>query len=279
MTRNSITLLLSASLLLGACTSTPTGRSQLAFQDSGKMAAMGAQSFEQLKQKEKVSQSKALNEYAQCVSQAIVNEVPPSFGYDPSSWEVVVFESDQVNAFALPGAKIGVYTGLMRVADNQDQLAAVIGHEVAHVLAKHSNERMSTQILTSVGLLAAGVALSDSDNKGIYMAVLGAGAAYGVILPYSRVHESEADYMGQELMAEAGFDPEAAVELWHNMAKASGGKQPPELMSTHPSHQTRISDLTHGLVQFEPIYQQAQASGKRPDCVKPKMPPPASKES
>ncbi|MBW8192380.1 M48 family metallopeptidase [Neiella marina] len=277
MTRKSIALT-TAVLLLTACSSSPTGRSQLAFQDSSKMAAMGAQSFEQLKSNETVSHSKPLNDYAQCISRAIVAEVPASYGYSPDEWEVVVFDSEQVNAFALPGAKIGIYTGLMRVADDADQLAAVVGHEVAHVLAKHSNERMSTQILTTVGVLAAGVALGDSKNKGLYMAALGAGAAYGVILPFSRVHESEADYMGQELMANAGFQPHAAVDLWRNMAAASGGNQPPEFMSTHPSHETRINDLTAGLVQFEPLYEQAKMAGKRPNCVKPTIPAPKASD-
>ncbi|MCM2679660.1 M48 family metallopeptidase [Echinimonas agarilytica] len=255
-------------LSLAACSSSPTGRSQLAFQNEGEMASMGAQSFEQLKQKEKVSTDTNLNNYVQCVAKNIVQNVPASYGYEPAAWEVVVFDSDQVNAFALPGAKIGVYTGLLKVAQNQDQLAAVIGHEVGHVMAKHSNERMSTQILAGVGMAAAGVALSDVDNKGAYLAVLGLGATYGLILPYSRVHESEADMIGQELMAESGFDPAEAAELWRNMAKASGGNAPPELASTHPSPQTRINDLTAGVVHYNQVYKQAQANGKVPNCKK-----------
>lgn len=158
----------------------------------------------------------------------------------------MVFDSDQVNAFALPGGKIGVYTGLLNVAVNQDQLATVIGHEVAHVLADHSNERLSQSQLANTGLSITSVALGSSEYKqyqGMTMAALGLGVQYGVILPYGRTQESEADIVGLEYMAKAGFDPNQSVDLWKNMAKASGGNQPPELLSTHPSHSTRIKDL------------------------------------
>ena len=181
-------------------------------------------------------------------------------------WEVVVFEADQANAFALPGYKIGVYTGLLKYAKNQDQLAAVMGHEVAHVIAEHGNERVSNQMATEAGLSIAAVLLGteQDSNTALIMAGLGLGAQYGVILPFSRSHESEADLIGLELMAKAGFNPEESVTLWQNMAQS--GLSPPEFMSTHPSSDTRIKQLRERIPQVQPAYQQAVKKGQRANC-------------
>jgi predicted Zn-dependent protease len=222
------------------CSTSPTGRQQVLLFSGGEMSTLGAQSFDQMKQQEKISQDVKTNQYVQCVSNAITNTLGPQ--PDFSEWEVVVFDSDQVNAFALPGGKIGVYTGLLKVATNQHQLATVIGHEIIHVTANHSNERLSTSQLTTIGLSITDVALQGNQYKSIAMAGLGLGAQYGVIMPYGRAQESESDIVGLKLMAKAGFDPKESVTLWQNMAKASG-EQPPELLSTHPSHSTRIQDL------------------------------------
>jgi predicted Zn-dependent protease len=195
-------------------------------------------------------------------------QVPREYGYAPQDWELVVFKDDSVNAFALPGGKIGVYTGMLKVASNQHQLASVIGHEVAHVLAQHSNARMSQQQLTRLGIVATSVALADRvDSKTQQAAILalGLGAQYGILLPYSRKHESEADMLGQELMARAGFDPREAVNLWQKMAQ-KGGATPPELLSTHPAPATRIQQLDAQVSRYMPLYQQALAAGRRPDC-------------
>ncbi|SBO08080.1 TPR repeat-containing protein YfgC precursor [Vibrio mediterranei] len=227
--------------VIAACSSSPTGRNQLILFSDAQMSQLGAQSFEQMKKEQKVSTDKEVNAYVQCVARTITDHVPPQPEF--SEWEVVVFDSDQVNAFALPGGKIGVYTGLLNVAVTPDQLATVIGHEVAHVLADHSNERLSQSQLANTGLQITNVALGGSQYRDVTMAALGVGVQYGVILPYGRTQESEADIVGLELMAKSGFDPNQSVELWKNMAKASGGSQPPELLSTHPSHDTRISDL------------------------------------
>ncbi|MGR5297833.1 M48 family metallopeptidase [Vibrio mediterranei] len=226
---------------IAACSSSPTGRNQLILFSDAQMSQLGTQSFEQMKKEQKVSKDKEVNAYVQCVAKTITDHVPPQPEF--SEWEVVVFDSDQVNAFALPGGKIGVYTGLLNVAVTPDQLATVIGHEVAHVLADHSNERLSQSQLANTGLQITNAALGGSQYRDVTMAALGVGVQYGVILPYGRTQESEADIVGLELMAESGFDPNQSVELWKNMAKASGGSQPPELLSTHPSHDTRISDL------------------------------------
>ncbi|CCN50074.1 putative Peptidase M48 [Vibrio nigripulchritudo MADA3029] len=229
--------------LLVSCTTSPTGRDQLLLFSANDMANLGANSFEQMKQREKVSNDSKTNAYVRCVTDSITKHVPKQSSFD--RWEVVVFDSDQINAFALPGGKIGVYTGLLKVAKNQDQLATVIGHEIAHVLADHGNERLSSSQLANVGLQITNVSLQNSEYQGLAMGVLGVGVQYGVLMPYGRSQESEADILGLDLMAKAGFDPRQSVELWKNMAKASKGKNPPELLSTHPSHNTRITNLSN----------------------------------
>ncbi|MCF7361411.1 MULTISPECIES: M48 family metallopeptidase [Vibrio] len=253
--------LLFTSLGLAACSSSPTGRNQLILFSDQDMSSLGAKSFEQMKIDTPISKDAKTNAYVQCVANTITAYVPkqPNF----SQWEVVVFDSDQVNAFALPGGKIGVYTGLLKVAVNQDQLATVIGHEVAHVLADHSNERLSQSQLANAGLQITDIALGASEYsqyRGLTMAALGVGVQYGVLLPYGRTQESEADIVGLELMSKAGFDPKQSIDLWKNMAKASGGSAPPELLSTHPSHSTRIQELANK-IQTLPA-----SSAKRPNC-------------
>ena len=238
-------LLLSASLLLSlvACSTSPTGRTQLKLYSNAQISQQGTLAFSQIKEKQKVSTSRVENRYVQCVANAITKHVPKSVFN--GNWEVVVFDSKQVNAFALPGGKIGVYTGLLKVAKNQDQLAAVIGHEVGHVIAEHGNERMSNSALVGVGLQVADTALKTNNVKQskAIMSALGIGSQVAVTLPFSRIQETEADQIGLNLMAKAGFNPKQSVELWKNMQKASNGQKPFELLSTHPAPQTRISDL------------------------------------
>ncbi|MGB5457188.1 MAG: M48 family metallopeptidase, partial [Gammaproteobacteria bacterium] len=181
---------------------------------------------------------------------------------------VRVFADDQANAFALPGNKIGVYEGLLKYAVNQHQLAAVIGHELAHVVAQHGNERVSEQLATQAGMSIAAVALGSSQtsdsNKQLILAGLGLGVQYGVILPFSRTHESEADLIGLDLMAESGFLPTESVKLWENMSKAGGGA--PEFLSTHPSSTTRIKDLKARMPRALDKYNKAQAKNLKPNC-------------
>ena len=252
-------------LILSGCAKSSTGRSQLTLFSDAELGKMGASSFEEMKQKEKVSQDNATNQYVQCIAQGITKHVPNSA--HSGDWEVVVFDSPQVNAFALPGGKIGVYTGILKVAVTADQLAAIIGHEVGHVIERHSNERLSSNQFSQIGLAAANAVMTSQnvENKNLYMAGLGLGIQYGIILPYGRTHESEADIVGQDLMAKAGFKPDAAIALWQNIAKLSKGA-PPEFMSTHPSHKTRIAALTSHLAVANQLYDHKQ----RPSCTKPK---------
>lgn len=254
-------------VLLTACATSPTGRSQLLLYSDVELDQMGAASFEQQKQDVPVTTDSRKSQYVECVAQAIVAQLEPS---QRDGWEVRVFASDQVNAFALPGRKIGVYAGLLRVAADQDQLAAVIGHEVGHVLARHGNERVSQATLAQMSQSAVAAAVSSSDMSGetgqMVMAGFGMGAQYGVLLPFSRAHESEADSIGLELMARAGFDPQASVTLWQNMAAASGGVAPPELTSTHPSNASRIANLQAGMQEALALSAQARAGGLDPRC-------------
>ena len=177
-------------------------------------------------------------------------------------WEVNVITSPEVNAWCMPGGKIAVYTGIIeKLHITDDELAAVMGHEISHALREHSRERASQQMAAGVGTSLAGV-VADIFLPGsgqLATAGAGAGAQVGVLLPYSRVHETEADRMGVELAARAGYDPRAAVALWQKMAKLSSGGAPPKLLSTHPSHEDRIKDLTEFSQKVMPLYEQARA--------------------
>lgn len=221
------------------------------------MASMGAQSYAEIKQKTPISKDRALNARVACVAGPLTDLVGSR-----NAWEFTVFDADEVNAFALPGGKIGVYRGLFRAATTPDQLAAVIGHEISHVRKKHGNERVSTQVIANLGLQAVELFVSGKKSSPYIMAGLGLGTQYGVLMPFGRRQETEADQHGLKLMARAGFDPRAAVSLWQNMQKA-GGKGPPAFLSTHPSHTQRIQDLERQIPEVMPLYQAAQ----KPRCA------------
>lgn len=264
-------------LTISACSTSSTGRKQMSLYSNDELNQMGITSFEQMKKDIPISKDKATNEFVTCVADRITANVPKSA--HQGEWEVVVFDSAQVNAFALPGGKIGVYTGILNVTENQDQLAAIIGHEVGHVIEHHSNERLSANKVSNVGLAVAAIALgaSDIDNKGAWVAGLGIGIQYGLIMPYSRSHESEADIVGQDLMARSGFAPEASIQLWRNMSKLSKDA-PPEFMSTHPSNETRIKQLNNHLTVSKPHYLAEVNAGNLPQCVKPTVIPATTEE-
>lgn len=249
-----------ATCLLTACITSPTGRSQLAFMPDAQMNQMGLQAFDALKRDKPVSSNSQYNQVASCIANALLQQLG-------GNWEVVVFEDQTPNAFALPGNKIGVHTGMLALVDNQDQLAAVIGHEIGHVMAKHSNERASQEMAVNQGMnLIQAVAAPQTALGQTAVGLLGVGAQYGVLMPFSRTHESEADMIGVDLMAKAGFDPRQSIGLWQKMDQASSGQLPLEFMSTHPSHATRIQDLEKHMPQAMAFFQQAQASGKQPRC-------------
>lgn len=259
-----LSLLFVAICTLVACAQSPTGRKQILLVNDSQMNAMGAKAYSDMKNKQPViSSSDPKSRYVRCIANAIVHELGGAQG---QGWEVNLFAIKSPNAFALPGKKIGVNTGMLKVAKNQSQLAAVLGHEVGHVLAKHGAERVSLQMATQTGTqLLQAMTGTDSKTKQVAYALLGLGTKFGIALPYSRDHESEADLMGLKLMAKAGFDPQGSVQLWQNMSRMGGGS-PPEFMSTHPAHSTRIHALQANMQEAMNLYQQAKAQGKRPHC-------------
>ncbi len=250
--------------LLSACatTTSPTGRRQMVGGVSqAQLDQLGAQAFAETKQKEKISTDGRQNGYVQCVVNALVAELPQQ--YRGVRWETALFVEKEPNAFALPGGKVGVNSGIFSVAKNQDQLAAVIGHEIGHVISRHHEERLTRQMGASSLLQIAGALAGDYGQ----LVTQGGGmvAQTGFLLPNSRTQESEADVVGQRLMAQAGFDPAQAVDLWQNMM-AAGGARSPQWLSTHPDPANRIRELQRDINVLEPVYRQARAAGRTPRC-------------
>lgn len=263
--RNSISLLCVGlmSWILVGCTVVPeTGRKQLIMVSAQEEAEMGLAAFQQIKAEETVSTNVMAIDRVDRVGRRLAASVGRSL--PDAKWEFVVFESEDLNAFALPGGKVGVYTGLLALAETDDELAAVMGHEIAHVSSRHSAERMSQQMVA--GLTAAGAELymesQDVDHKDRAMAraALGVGTTVGVMLPFSRLHESEADIIGLKFAAGAGYDPRAAAMFWEKMKAASEGEgRPPEFLSTHPSPDNRIARLKELAPELLPVYREAKA--------------------
>ncbi len=233
----------------------------------GQMNQMGAQSFEEMKKTTPIEHDPKINAYVKCIAVPITIAARGKTPVD--QWEIVVFKDNTPNAFALPGGKIGVHTGILPVTKTDGQLAAVLGHEVGHVIARHGNERVSQSQIAQVGMSVADIFSKDADptKKNLLMAGLGLGAQFGVLLPFSRAQESEADLIGLDLMSNAGFDPNQSVELWKNMKAASGGNAPAEWMSTHPSDERRMSNLSANIPKYMPQYQAARAAGRAPNCT------------
>jgi len=228
---------------LSGCATVPyTNRSQFIMMSESEDLALGADAYRQVLTQAKIERDPRFTEPLQRVGQRIAAVADkPSY-----KWEFVVIDDpNQVNAFCLPGGKVAVYTGLFPVARDEDGLAVVIGHEVAHALARHGAERMSTG--TALNVLGAAVAIGAGTQGGAAqqaaMSAYGLGAQVGVALPFSRSQESEADQIGLILMAKAGYDPAAGIGLWQRMERASGGKGPPEWLSTHPAPTTRQDDM------------------------------------
>jgi predicted Zn-dependent protease len=254
---------IAALALLAACSTSPTGKRQLKLLPAGQVAEMGDAAYAQMRQKEPAVRDQPVSRYIECVTGAVTTAVGPPEG--GGKWEVTTFQGDEINAFALPGGNIGVYTGMLKAAKTPDQLAAVIGHEIAHVQAEHPNARLSAQFAADAGLSVLQALSHGTVLEGQHaMALLGLGAQVGVLLPFSRGQESEADVLGLRYSAEAGFDPRGAVELWQNMAKLGGAG--PTFLSTHPSSEQRIENLQKNMPQALQTYQQAQARGRRPAC-------------
>ena len=247
---------LAALVFLTGCQESPTGRNRLALVPDTVLADMGQDSFEQMKQQNTVITRPDINRLVQCITEALVNAAQARYpgAPMPDSWEIAVFENATPNAFALPGGKIGVHSGLLELAENQAQLATVIGHEIAHVLADHGNERLTQELGLQAGMLLVGLFTESEIAENQIQQALGIGAQLGITLPFSRAHEEEADLMGLEIMARAGFEPGQSVRLWQNMAQASGA-QPLEFLSTHPNHDTRIASLQNQLETARSVFE------------------------
>lgn len=247
--------------LLAACATSPLGRNQLLLMPPAQMDQMGAAAYQQMKAEQPQSTDVVTNNYVLCVANALTGAMAT-----PGNWEVQVFLDESANAFALPGGKIGVNNGLLKVAQTPDQLAAVVGHEIGHVIAQHSNERMSIQYATQTGMqLLQALSGEQSAQKQQLFALLGLGSQVGIALPFSRKHEAEADLIGLQLMAKAGFDPRESIQLWKNMAAAGSGGGI-EFLSTHPANDTRINGLQAHMNEALALYQQARAAGRTPQC-------------
>ncbi len=233
-----------------------TGRSQIVDMSREQEAALGLQSYRQILSQSQVIQSgqelDAIRSIGRRIEQAAAADDP---GFD---WEYSLIQSEQANAFALPGGKVAVYTGILPIAQNVDGLAVIMGHEIAHAIARHGAERMAYQKLTQLGTMAAGMSVSGMDpgQQQMVMAALGAGAKFGVLLPFSRDHESEADFIGLIYLARACFDPREAPKLWQRMGQGAG-KAPPEFMSTHPSSATRVRQFEQWMPEALEIYQRS----------------------
>lgn len=275
------------SVLLGGCQTNPyTDRSQLLLMPAGYMNEMGAAQYGETLQDPKVILSKDPREIepVKRVAARIIEAAKHSKYAEAAKsfdWEVTVIKDDNTkNAWALPGGKIAVYTGIFPMAKTEAGLAAIMGHEVVHALAQHGGERMSQGLMAQVGMSAAAILLSTQGGNPalnqLGMQAMGLGLQAGVLLPFSRLHESEADYIGVLLAAGAGYDPREAVRIWERMAAASEGA-PPEFLSTHPANEKRIADLNRWMPEAMAIYERApKASVSILPTITPTPPPPSA---
>ena len=252
-------------MFLGSCASSPTGRGQLVLKSDAALAQEGTRQFNILREQMPLSEDPATVQYIACVANAIVDVLD---GDDAKMyWELAVIDREDINAFVMPGGKISVFTGILAVANNQHQLAAVLGHEVAHVTARHSNERASQAMVAGFGIDVAAILLGGGYQRQTNAAAqaLNTGAMLGILNPFSRLQESEADLIGLDYMAMAGFDPRESIQLWQNMGEKNKTVVP-EFMSTHPSGDTRIEQLVQHTPTALVLYNEARAQGKNPNC-------------
>ncbi|NDV60868.1 M48 family metallopeptidase [Puniceicoccales bacterium CK1056] len=235
------------------CASGPT------FFSEDYLAGMAATEFSKIKEQFPISNDPAgtamVNRVSSRIAQTLGDEMPDA------DWEYVLLEDEAANAFAMPGGKIAVFTGLLELVDSDDELAAVVGHEIAHVLLKHANQRMSAELIRGgIGVLVAvGTSEMEDENRALALAAYGIGSQVGIMLPYSRSHETQSDRMGLIIAARSGFDPRAAITFWKKMAEASSSSLP-EFLSTHPGYETRIETLTEAMPEALRYYQ----ASKRP---------------
>ena len=264
-------LLLGAAITLAvaacATATSPTGRTQyVGAVSQAQLDQLGEQAFAEAKAKTPQSSDSRQRAYVGCVVNALVRQLPAP--WNQVKWDYALFQKDETNAWALPGGKVGIYTGIFKVARNQDELAGVVAHEIGHVTARHHDERITRQVYAQTGLSVAGALAGSRYGDGASQTTSQLGGALlqgGFLLPNSRTQETEADVVGQELMAKAGFDPNGAVQLWRNMPAASGGRAP-EWLSTHPDPASRLRELQARADGLVPQMQAARRAGHVPRC-------------
>ena len=255
--------IVSLSLILSAAALTTANAASEA-----EMEAEAAREFARYKATFPLTTDQDIIDYIACVANAVVSSLEP-----PDSnmnWEMAILETNELNAFVMPGGIIAVFEGILDVASNQNELATVMGHEVAHVTARHANERASRGEFTDIGVYIAAIVLGQGHSGLTHTAQqgLGAGAQLGVFLPHTRAQESEADVLGLEYMARAGFDPRESVELWKKMQKEHEDDAPPEFLSTHPSSETRIENLVSQYPTALVLFNEAREQGRNPNCTR-----------
>lgn len=257
-------ILLISALLYQSCATVPiTGRKQLSLVPESQMISMSLTSYGEFLKANTLSTDKANTDMVKQVGSDIAGAVEKYFADNKLSsqlegykWEFNLIKNDTTkNAWCMPGGKVVVYSGLLPLTRDQNGLAVVLSHEIAHAVARHGNERMSQELLTQLGGIALNEAIKQKpeQTKGIFNTAYGVGSQVGVLLPFSREHELEADKLGLIFMAMAGYDPQTAIPFWERMASSGGGK-PPEFLSTHPSDETRINKIKAALPEAMKYY-------------------------
>jgi len=264
--KDAIIVLFLVTLLL-SCTTVPiTGRKQLDFIPSASMLAMSLQEYDAFLKSNKLSTNQEQTQMVRQVGTRIQTAVEAYFAknhqsgtLDGYSWEFNLVESDEVNAWCMPGGKVVVYTGILAVTQDEAGLATVMGHEIGHAVARHGNERMSQALIAQMGGIGLSAALKEkpAKTKELWMTAFGLGAQVGVLLPYSRIQEKEADHLGLIFMAMAGYDPNRALDFWQRMAQKKSGQAPPEFLSTHPADETRIAKIKELMPEAMQYYTKA----------------------
>ena len=261
ISRGCISLIIVILFLSLSCTTVPiTGRKQFIILPDYAMLSMSLQQYNEFLKTNKISSNQEQTQMVKKVGRKIQMAVEQYFTDKNMShtlkdykWEFNLIESEEKNAWAMPGGKVVVYEGLLPITRDEAGLAVVMGHEIAHAIAKHGNERMSQGLIVQMGGMALTKAMAEKPEKTrrLWMTAFGVGAQFGVMLPFSRYQESEADHLGLVFMAKAGYDPNEAVEVWKRMAQMKEGQTPPEFLSTHPSDETRIRKIKETIPKVE----------------------------
>jgi len=259
----SVLCLITLHFFMISCATVPvTGRRQLALVPASTLNSMSSQSYGEFLAEHRLSDDAEATQMIERVGRNIQRAVEEYFAAGDMSdqlsqydWQFNLVEDPAVNAWCMPGGRVVVYTGILPVTENEEGLAVVMGHEIAHAVANHGRERMSQGLITELGAFALSQALAEKParTRSLFMSAYGAGTQLGVLLPYSRKHESEADHLGLIFMAMAGYDPNAAVDFWQRMASAKG-TSPPEFLSTHPSDRKRIEQIREFLPEAMQYY-------------------------